>query len=117
MPRDKHKVTHENIDEKFDGIQIERYTSHLSDPTHLQVSVCRYVQLQSPLTSAFSKIVILSKSINVCTVVCGDLRSSGAEMAPDRSLSTETNHDQSLKVQTKKSRQRALSSARVYPTY
>lgn len=61
MPRDKHKVTHENIDEKFDGIQIERYTSHLSDPTHLQVSVCRYVRLQSPLTSAFSEIVIVSK--------------------------------------------------------
>ena len=54
-----HKVTHENVHEKLDSIEIEVYTSHLSDPTHLtRPKYAEYVRLQSPLISALSDVVV-----------------------------------------------------------
>jgi hypothetical protein len=54
-----HKVTHENVHEKLDSIEIEGYPSRLSDPAHLtRPKYAGYVQLQSPLISAFSDVVV-----------------------------------------------------------
>jgi hypothetical protein len=35
-----HKVTHENVHEKLDSVEIEGYKYHLSDPSH-KTKVCR----------------------------------------------------------------------------
>jgi hypothetical protein len=52
------KVTHENVHEKLDSIEIERYT-YLSDPTHLtRPKYAGNVRLQSPLISALSDVVV-----------------------------------------------------------
>lgn len=52
------KVTHENVHEKLDSIEVERYT-YLSDPTHLtRPKYAGYVRLQSPLISALSDVVV-----------------------------------------------------------
>jgi len=92
-----HKVTHENVHEKLDGIEVEGCTSHLSDQTHLaRPAYVGYVPVQSPLISALSDVVV-SKPCQVCLDAHGNLRSSEAVMDPDRSLSTEANHDQSLR--------------------
>jgi len=56
------KVTHENIHEKLDGIKIEGYTSHLSDPARLtRPMYAGNVRVQSPLISALSDVVVVSK--------------------------------------------------------
>jgi hypothetical protein len=54
-----HKATHENVHEKLDSIEVEGYTSYLSDPTHLtRPKHAGYVPLQSPLISALSDVVV-----------------------------------------------------------
>jgi hypothetical protein len=114
MAWDKHTLTHENVHEKLDGIEIEGCTSHLSDPSHLTRPVyAGDVQLKSPLTSALSDIAVVSKPSTFVRAVQVDSRSSLAAMDPDRSLSTEMNHDQSLNKQ--KSSARARSNAIVHP--
>jgi hypothetical protein len=54
-----HGVTHENVHEKLDSIEVEGYTSHLSDLTHLtRPKYAGYVRVQSPLISALSDVVV-----------------------------------------------------------
>ena len=54
-----HKVTYENVHEKLDSVEVEGYTSYLSDPTHLIIpKYAGYVRVQSPLISALSDVVV-----------------------------------------------------------
>jgi hypothetical protein len=69
------KVTHENVHEKLDSIEVECYTSHLSDQTQLNSQHAVYIQDQSPLTSAVSDIDV-SKPIKFVWLLMDNLRSS-----------------------------------------
>lgn len=52
------KATHENVHEKLDSIEVEGYTSYLSDPTLTRPKYAGYVPLQSPLINALSDVVV-----------------------------------------------------------
>jgi len=56
------KVTHKQLHEKLDGIDLESYASHLSNQTHsTRPKYAGDVQDQSPFFSMLSNVVVRSK--------------------------------------------------------
>jgi hypothetical protein len=56
------KVTHKNVHEKLDGIDLEGYASHLSNQTHsTRPKYAGDILGQSSVFSALSDVVVVSK--------------------------------------------------------
>lgn len=101
MAWDKHALTHENVHEKLDGIEIEGCTSHLSDPSHLTRPVyAGDVQLKSPLTSALSDIAVVSKPSTFVRGCSGGLTELISSDGP-RSILVDRNEPRPEPEQTK----------------